>query len=273
LDSLLSVTRFAVTGIVVMLAADAVAAEANPPVILAAGGDIIPVLEQFRALQGDNLGNKPAARKGRREINWDGVPDDKAAPAFLPPDFFKNRGVILKTPGQGVQVSARAGNFQAVPPRFGNINPTYAQTFQHFSAERIFSPIGSNIVDVSFVIPGSDRAALVRGFGAVYVDVDKDHTAFEFFDAGDKSLGRFTVPPNDGGFSFLGVLFEKPIVARVRIEYGTSSLGPDDSAENDVAVMDDFIYDEPQPLHVASKPPAKKTPPPKKQKKKKPSWG
>ena len=115
MDSLLSLTRFAVIAIVVMLAADAVAAEANPPVILAAGGDIIPVLEQFRALQGDNLGNKPAARKGRREINWDGVPDDKAAPAFLPADLFKGRGVILKTPGEGVQVSARAGNPAGVP--------------------------------------------------------------------------------------------------------------------------------------------------------------
>jgi hypothetical protein len=83
------------------------------------------------------------------------------------------------------------------------------------------------------------------------------------------------VPPNDGGFSFLGVLFEKPIVARVRIEYGTSPLGPDDSAENDVAVMDDFIYDEPQPLYVpsAKTPGKKKQPPPKKPKKKKPSWG
>ena len=172
-------------------------------------GPYRPAHEQYRNLVGDNLGNKPAQKEGRREINWDGVPDDKAAPAFLPADFFKSRGVILKTPGQGVQVSARAGNFQAVPPRFGNINPTYAQTFQHFSAERVFSPIGSNIVDVTFVVPGTDRAAVVRGFGAVYVDVDKDHTAFEFFDAANKSLGRFTVPPNDGGFSFLGVLFEK----------------------------------------------------------------
>ena len=263
-------------------AAPALAQEAAPPdaapqekpIVIAGAGHIAPLMEQYRNLVGDNLGNKPPQKEGRREINWDGVPDDKAAPAFLPADFFKGRGVILKTPGQGVQVSARAGNFPGVPPRFGNINPTYAQTFQHFSAERVFSPIGSNIVDVTFVVPGTDRAAVVRGFGAVYVDVDKDHTAFEFFDAGNKSLGRFTVPPNDGGFSFLGVLFEKPIVARVRIEYGTSPLGPDDSAENDVAVMDDFIYDEPQPMNAgAGKAPVKKQPPPKKPKKKKPSWG
>jgi hypothetical protein len=40
-------------------------------------------------------------------------------------------------------------------------------------------------------------------------------------------------------------VFDKPIVARVHIDYGTDQIGPDDSADNDVAVMDDFIYGEP----------------------------
>ena len=49
--------------------------------------------------------------------------------------------------------------------------------------------------------------------------------------------------------SFLGVAFPTPVVARVRIEYGSGKLGPDESANYDVAVMDDFIYGEP---HAAS---------------------
>src|SRR5689334_22607469 len=173
---------------VVAMAVTNAAAEPSPPVVLAAGGNIIPLLEQFRALQGDNLGNKPAARNGRREINWDGVPDDKAAPAFLPADDFRGRGVILKTPGQGVQVSARGGNPAGVAPHFGNINPSYVDYLQPFSAERMFSPVGSNVVDLTFVVPGTETPALVRGFGAVYIDVDQAHTAFEFFDVNDKSL-------------------------------------------------------------------------------------
>jgi hypothetical protein len=36
-------------------------------------------------------------------------------------------------------------------------------------------------------------------------------------------------------------------VARVQIVYGNSKLGPDDSRRYDVAVMDDFIFGEPQP--------------------------
>jgi hypothetical protein len=79
----------------------------------------------------------------------------------------------------------------------------------------------------------------------VYTDVDTDHTAFEYFDVAGNSLGTFAVPIADNGLSFLGVVFDRPIVARVRIEYGTVALGPDDSAQTDVSVMDDFIYGEP----------------------------
>src|SRR5438046_10299232 len=49
---------------------------------------------------------------GRREINWDGVPDALAAPNNLPPNFFNvnsPRGVVFSTPGSGFQVSANSG--------------------------------------------------------------------------------------------------------------------------------------------------------------------
>ena len=36
-----------------------------------------------------------------------------------------------------------------------------------------------------------------------------------------------------------------PVVARVRILYGNSALGPNDGGGVDVAVMDDFIFGEP----------------------------
>jgi len=231
------------------------ATAAPPPATVVSGsGDIAAVMDEYRALLGgENNGGVPGSQPtGRREINWDGVPDDAAAPNFLPGDFFnaaadpRARGALLSTPGQGVQVSADADNPADAGVHFGHINSTYAEIFQPFSPERLFSPIGSNIVDLTFFVPGTQTPALVRGFGAVYVDVDTDHTAFEYFDKDGQSLGTYSVPIQDNGFSFLGVAFEGPIVARVRIEYGTVALGPYDSPENDVAVMDDFIYGEPQ---------------------------
>jgi len=99
-------------------------------------------------------------------------------------------------------------------------------------------------------VPGTNTPAVVRGFGAVYTDVDTDHTAFEYFDINGNSLGKFATPIADAGLSFLGVAFPEPIVHRVRIAYGTDALGPDDSSEVDVAVMDNFIFGEPQPAPV-----------------------
>jgi hypothetical protein len=210
-------------------------------------------VEAYRALLGADNGGEPASPgAGRREINWDGLPDDLAAPNVYTPDIFnaatapRARGIVLNTEaGAVLQVSADSDNPTGTLPRFGHLNPAYSDIFATFSAERLFSPVGSNIVDATFFVPGTQTPALVRGFGAVYTDVDTDHTAFEYFDQEGNSLGQFAVPLSNNGLSFLGVAFDEPIVARVRIEYGTVALGPDDSAENDVAVMDNFIYGEP----------------------------
>jgi hypothetical protein len=95
-------------------------------------------------------------------------------------------------------------------------------------------------------VPGTTTPATVRGFGAVYTDIDTAHTAFEYFGVDGKSLGTFQAPIQDKGLSFLGVAFRTAVVAKVRVSYGTGALGPDDSATTDVAVMDNFIYGEPQ---------------------------
>jgi len=227
----------------------------KPKVVTAAGTtQVKKTVAEYRALLGGaNNGGKPGTQAGGyREINWDGVPDDLAAPSFMPGDFFnapsepRARGAVFSTPGKGVQVSAKADNYEGTEPRFGHINRTYSKIFKAFSEERLFSPIGSNIVDMTFHVPGSKAPAVVNGFGAVYLDVDTKHTAFEYFDINGKSLGKFETPIADNDMSFLGVIFPKPIVHRVQIRYGTHALGPNDSYDVDVAVMDNFIYGEPQ---------------------------
>lgn len=229
--------------------------EPSPPTVVSGAGDITAVVQQYRQLFGENNGGVPGTQpSGYREINWDGVPDEFAAPNFMPPEFFnapvdpRARGAFFSTPGQGVQVSADNDNPTNTPRYFGNINPAYSYSFKTFSDERLFSPIGSNIVDLTFFVPGSNTPATVHGFGAVYTDVDTTHTAFEYFDKDNNSLGTFETPTADKGLSFLGVHFADPIVYRVQIRYGTSALGPDDSEQFDVAVMDNFIYGEPQAL-------------------------
>jgi hypothetical protein len=230
---------------------------ASAPKVISGAGDKVPeVVEDYRsALGGENNGGKPGSQSsGRREINWDAVPDQFSAPEYMPLDFFnaptepRARGAMFGTPGSGVQVSADSDNPTDTAVRFSHILPSYRRIFHAFSEQKLFSPIGSNIVDLTFYVPGTDTPAVVKGFGAVYLDVDTAHTAFEYFDVNGQSLGTYEAPMQDNGQSFLGVVFPTAIVHRVRIHYGTTTLGAEDSRLSDVAVMDDFIYGEPQPL-------------------------
>jgi hypothetical protein len=189
---------------------------------------------------------------GRREINWDGVPDAMAAPNNLAANFFNvnsPRGVVFSTPGTGFQVSADSSNPTSTPVEFGDINALYPTYFATFSPQRLFTALGSNIVDVNFFVPGSATPATTSGFGAVFTDVDLvNTTSIQYFDAVGNSLGTFFVPASGGSesLSFLGVLFNAgERVGRVRITSGSGALGPAETS-TDLVVMDDFIYAEPQ---------------------------
>jgi hypothetical protein len=216
------------------------------------------VVDQFRAdVGGANNGVGGSFTSGRREINWDGVPDSFSAPNNLPANFFNAnspRGVIFSTPGSGFQVSAKTGNPTVTALRFGNINPNYLFDFQTFSPERLFTALGSTITDVAFFVPGTPTQAFSNGFGVVFTDVDSPtSTTLQFFDQTGNSLGTFAVPallPGSQNLSFLGVSFNAgERVTRVRITSGNAALGPDDAPPGtDVVAMDDFIYGEPQAL-------------------------
>ena len=108
---------------------------------------------------------------------------------------------------------------------------------------RIFTPLGSNILDVTFSIPGSGGLTpALAGFGSVFSDVDlANTTSMQFFDINDNSLGTFLHRTVNNGLSFIGVLFDSAVISRVRIVNGNSALGPNDGGGIDVVVMDDFL--------------------------------
>lgn len=212
-------------------------------------------VDQFRADLGSLNGNVAGSfLTGRREINWDGVPDGSAAPNNFPTDFFNvnsPRGVVFSTPGTGFQVSADNSNPTVTAVEFGNIDPNYPNFFAPFSPERLFTPLGSNVLDVTFFVPGTAIPASVRGFGVVFSDVDAANTtSIQVFDVDNNSLGTFFIPTAAGSqtFSFLGVFFDAgERIARARITCGSQVLAPGNLG-SDLVVMDDFIYGEPVPF-------------------------
>lgn len=228
------------------------------PVTFSVGGSnqtssIQATVDAFRTDLGspNNANNPGPLNAGRREINWDG---GGAATTVSPNPFngFQNiRGALLGSP--------TATGFVQAPPsglatQFGNA--TYGTIFGTFSAQRLFTPIGSNITDVTFFIPGSNGAlpATVTAFGAVFTDADLGNSShLEFFGLQGNSLGVFDVPAGttaDASLSFLGVDFGTDRIARVRITSGNAALGPNDNPAGgvDVVTMDDFLFSEPRAI-------------------------
>ena len=220
--------------------------------IVSATGDILPAVNEFRALLGtlnpNVVGEQPG---GRREVNWDGVGAINTNNENFPGNFFNTtspRGILFSTP---------SGLFRISNNGYTDINPSYAGEFNVFSAPRLFVARGSTIVDVNFVVAGSNTPATVTGFGAVFGDVGRAHsTRIEYYDVDGNRLLTVAAPRESDatGLSFVGAVFESRIVARVRVISGDTPIGPDDNVKGagpkaDVVVMDDFIYGEPRAVN------------------------
>src|SRR4030095_7875158 len=251
--------------------AQAQARDYAPPVVFQAAGanaaSIQSTVDAFRARLGDpnNLNNPgPLGLKGRREINWDGGnPNvlDTTAPVNPFVVFLNTRGSQFTTPGLGLSQAPPSGGPQGgLAVLFGN--PTYGHTFRAFSLSRLFTPVGSNITEASFSIPGTNGLvpAAVRGFGAVFTDVDQPDsvgarvahasTQIQYFDRNGALIFTSFVPasPGPGSFSFFGIVFNDARIASVVIKTGDVAPGPNDGPNHDIVMMDDFIYGEPQLL-------------------------
>jgi len=247
-----------------------------PPTVFQAAGStadsIQSTVDAFRAALGNpNNGNNPPPldRSGHREINWDGGNPNivTTTPPVTPFNtFLDSRGAQFTTPGLGLSQGPTSGGPEGGLAALFN-NPTYETIFSTFSPSRLFTPVGSNVTEALFFLPGSNGTvpAAVRGFGAVFTDVDQPDgsgpskkrgnrgasTLIEYFSANDKVLFSSFVPasPGDASLSFFAIVFDEPLITRVRITTGDTAPGPDDDVNQDIVMIDDFIYGEPQPLY------------------------
>ena len=218
--------------------------------VTSVSGDIAEPVATFRNLLGASNGAVAGEQSaGRREINWDGA----AANVFdnsntFPADFFNttvNVGAVFTTDGSG---------FRNDSTKFLDINPTYADEFRSFSPNKIFAPVGSNVLDVRFEVAGQPTPAVSSGFGVVFSDVDvANATTIELFAQDGTSLGIVAAPVRTDtvGLSFVGVSFNQSVIARVRVTLGTGALatGVNDISEGgvtDLVVLDNLIYGEPK---------------------------
>ena len=218
--------------------------------VFVATGNIAARVDEFRSALGPSNGAAVGDQlTGRREIAWDAaatVPFDNRDD--FPADFFNTVvtvGALYVSRGTGLRNDSQL---------FIGVNETYPAEFSFFSPVKLFAPIGSNLLEQEFQVAGQSPRALVRGFGIVFSDVDlADETTIELVAQDGSSLGTFSAPVRSdaAGLSFVGVTFDDPIIARVRIKLGTGALGAtvnDVTAGGtvDLVVLDNVIYGEPR---------------------------
>ena len=223
----------------------------EPLEVIEASGDLTAALAGFQAAIGDpvNGGGAGPQPAGRREIRWDGVPPERTNTDDFPIDFFNvtvASGLITTTDGTGFRVSDND---------FGDLNQDYADEFESFSKVRTFMSVGSQRMTVTFRVPGTDTPGLVNGFGIVFSDIDRDGAAYITLYAADgTNLGEYVAPVRSdaAGHSFVGAVYDRPLVARVEVVSGEAALAAvtddvTDGGAHDLVITDDFIYGEPQP--------------------------
>ncbi|HEV7642615.1 MAG TPA: VCBS repeat-containing protein [Pyrinomonadaceae bacterium] len=206
---------------------------------------------------------------GRREITWDDVPDNFALPTRFPGHYFNTispRGIIMSTPANNhagdnanMMVSRDADSGVV---RFGDLDPSYTNTFRTFSGQRLASVGNSGgidyppVINFQFFIPGTGIPATVNGFGIVFADVDSGaHALVRVYGVDGRILTLLQPSLNaNNGLSFVGISFNAgERIARVEVKCGRNQIisgnvdGEEDGEwEKDVIAVDDIIYGEPR---------------------------
>jgi len=210
------------------------------------------------ANNGTTAGEQPA---GFRRVGWDEIALDGSAP-----------GTTVMKSGQTVALAASSeqerglelGSSLAVSgDRFASINPEAAGLFTPFSATNLAAPLNTNALVLNIVAPGAPGStptpAVTRGLGVVFLNVAiPNTTSVEYLD-GDTVLGKFFAPVGGHNHpSFVGVLFDSPVITRVVITLGTAEIlnfdGSfssgglvSDSSPNNLVAADDVVLAEPAP--------------------------
>ena len=241
-----TITAFAALALPAALLAAPGQAATMPTVFSATAANpagLAPTVDAFRDALGPLNANAPVNNAGgRRQINWDAAPDAVSDPNEFPGDFFnadvapRARGIEFQATGAttGFELSATAASGE--PPLFG-----LPRDFQFFSPERIFRPVGGDTFDVLFFDPRSpEGVATTTGLGVVFTDVElAGEASMSFFDIdGGLLFQQDVATAGDIELSFLGVIFDSPLVAKVSIVSGAGGN----------TAMDDFIFGEPTPV-------------------------
>ena len=245
---------------------------ATPQVFQGTGASAATALASFKAAVGGvNNGAVPQPFNGGfRTIVWDGVKLDGTDAAAGPNSTTViSQGNVVGIPlnrfqANGVYFGAvyAVSGSDATGHTFTSVNPSVAGLFPPFSPKNTFAMFNDNGIDFKFVLPSTTDSTIVsaasRGFGAVFENVEiAGTTSIQYFNGNTLLDTEFAPVAGKGQQSFVGALFNSPVVTRVVLTLGTDVIfsfdgttvkpGPfaDDGVTHNLVTTDDWAFAEP----------------------------
>jgi hypothetical protein len=221
-----------------------------PETVVTVTGDITGDVNVFKSSLG-SLNTTTGVTNGRREINWDAVPDSFAL-TNIPVNFFNPTGTNANVALQRGFEYDLAGNFRVSSNGFAELKTEAIADVQPFSGTKTFANTSAVAWPVGFKVAGQNTDAAVSAFGVVFVGVNLENTTYIEPFSGTESLGKFFAKPYNSAsrHSFVGVRFANSIITSVKIVHGNGTIGSSEKditngGTKDLVVLDDIIYSEP----------------------------
>lgn len=223
---------------------------ADPVTVITGIGNITEKVTVFKNQLGV-LNTTTGVTGGRREINWDALPDSFAL-SDIPKDFFNPVGANAVLQRQrGFEYDAQ-GSFRSSKQGFAEIKPVAISDIEAFSGTKTFANVTAPAWPAAFKVAGQTTPAAISSIGVVFVGVDLANTTYIEPFEGSKSLGKFFAEPhnNESPFSFVAVTFNNPKITSVKVVHGNGLIESSDvdisnGGTKDLVVLDDIIYSEP----------------------------
>lgn len=207
----------------------------------------------------DNGASAGEQASGLRRIDWDALELDGSQPESLtisaghtvtaPIGSQQERGVELGSP---IAVSNDG---------FASVNASAVGLFEAFSAGNLAAPFNTNTIALDIVAPSSPGAAPVpaatRALGVTFLNVRLPNTTSIEYRSGQALLAKVFAPAGPAGKpSFVGALFDQPLVTSVLITLGTARIFSFDGTntlanfsgeggEQNMVAADDIVLAEP----------------------------
>lgn len=176
-----------------------------------------------------------------QNINWDGpAVKDKTngGRAMLQRDIFLNGAGFRQ-----LTIALQSEQPFASEDEFG----FSGSGLKSFTDTVNFAPY-ANTLTIDFFLEDKSTRGLIHGFGAIFTDVELPlKSGLRAFDASGKVVANVRArPQKSGSHQFIGVMFNKPTIARIVLDMGDDENlpnNPEDLANQvDLVAVDDWLF-------------------------------